>query len=95
MKAMTERESLWYLINGLNNKDYDIKTFCSEFTRIFDLELDYDELNTEERKEFYELCEMAGRFSDDKEELLIPNMYCNEKDIREKVTYIIKNIENK
>lgn len=89
---MTERESLWYLINGLNNNEYDIKTFCSEFTRIFDLELDYDELKSEEYKEFYELCEMAGRFSDDKEELLIPNMYCNEKDIREKVTYIVNNL---
>lgn len=59
------------------------------------MELDYDELNTEDRKEFYELCVLAGRFFDDKEELLIPNMYCDEKDIREKVTYIIKNVEIK
>ena len=83
------------MINGLNNNEYDIKTFCSEFTRIFDLELDYTELTSEESKEFYELCEMAGRFSDDKEELLIPNMYCNENVIREKVTHIINNVENK
>ena len=39
---MTGRESLWYLINGLVNNEYDIKTFCSEFTRIFNLELDYN-----------------------------------------------------
>ena len=39
---MTEKEQLWYLISGVLNGVYDIKTFCSEFTRIYDLEIDYD-----------------------------------------------------
>ena len=26
---MTEKEQLWYLINGVLNDTYDIKTFCS------------------------------------------------------------------
>lgn len=60
---------------------YTIKTFCSEFTRIYDFEIDYDVLTDEENKEFRDLCEMAGRFSDDLEELKIPNMYFNESEI--------------
>ena len=49
---MTEREQLWYLINGVLNYKYDVKTFFSEFTRIYDLEVDYDELSDEEHAEF-------------------------------------------
>jgi len=87
---MTNRESLWYLVNGLLNGSYDIKTFCSEFMRIYDLELDYDELTLEENKEFGELCEMAARFSNDEEELLIPNIYCSEQEIKKKARQIIE-----
>ena len=39
---MTGKEQLWYLINGVLDGSYDIKTFCLEFTRIYDLEVDYD-----------------------------------------------------
>lgn len=87
---MTEKEELWYLINGLLEGTYIIKTFCSEFTRIYDLEIDYDVLTDEENKEFGDLCEMAGRFSDDLEELKIPNMYFSENEIFNKVKEIKK-----
>ena len=56
---MTEKEQLWYLINGVLNDTYDIKTFCSEFTRIYDLEVDYEQLSEQENSEFGDLCEMA------------------------------------
>lgn len=85
---MTEKESLWYLINGLVKGSYIVKTFCNEFTRIYDLEVDYDELSKEENRLFGELCEMTGRFSDDDDELKIPNMYFSEKDIMAKVRQI-------
>lgn len=88
--AMTEKEELWYLINGLLEGTYTVKTFCSEFTRIYDLEMDYDILSEEENKEFGDLCEMAGRFSDDIEELKIPNMYFSKNDIIEKAKEIKK-----
>lgn len=78
---MSEKEELLYLINGLLEGTYTIKTFCSEFTRIYDLEIDYDVLTDEEYKEFGDLCTMAGRFSDDSEELKIPNMYFSESEI--------------
>ena len=90
---MTNKEELWYLINELLNGTYTVKTFCSEFTRIYDLETDYNILSEEENKEFGELCEMAVRFSDDIGELKIPNMYFSENDIMEKAKEI-KKIKN-
>lgn len=86
---MNDRDSLWYLINGLLNDAYDINIFCDEFTRIFDLEVNYNELNEREKKDFKDLCELTARFSDDFEELRIPNMYVSELEIRKKVQQIV------
>ena len=72
---MTEKEQLWYLVNEVLNGSYDVKTFCSEFSKIYNLETDYDQLSEEENFEYGNLCEMADRFSDNEEELIIPNMY--------------------
>ena len=91
---MTEKEQLWYLINGVLNDTYDIKTFCSEFTRIHDLEVDYEQLSEQENSEFGDLCEMAGRFSDDDDELKIPNMYYSKENILEKARYVKQKLEN-
>lgn len=85
---MAEKEQLYYLINGVLNGSYQVKTFCNEFTRVYDLEIDYDELSELENDEFGDLCEMAGRFSDDEEELKIPNMYYSEEDILNKAKYV-------
>lgn len=90
---MTEKEQLWYLINGVLNDSYDIKTFCLEFTRIYDLEVDYEQLTEQENNEFGYLCEMAGRFSDD-EELKIPNMYYSKENILDKARYVKQKLEN-
>lgn len=87
---MTKREQLWYLIVEVMKGAYDINTFCSEFTRIYNLEIDYNELTDEENCQFSDLCEMAERFSDKKEELKIPNMYFSEKEIINKVKEIKK-----
>jgi len=91
---MTEKEQLWYLINGVLNGSYDIKTFCSEFTRIYDLEADYEQLSEHENNEFGDLCEMAGRFSNDEDELKIPNMYYSKENILDKARYVKKKLEN-
>ncbi|MFR4350194.1 MAG: hypothetical protein ACLT3H_00825 [Roseburia sp.] len=90
---MTEKEELWYLINGLLEGSYTINTFCSEFTRIYDLEVDYNELTEDENKEFGDLCEMAGRFSDDADELNIPHMYFSENEILNKVKMVKEKLE--
>jgi hypothetical protein len=90
---MRGKESLWYLINGLLNGSYAINIFCNEFTIIYDLEVDYDELTPDENYEFGKLCEMTGRFSNDEEELKIPNMYCSENEIRDKVKNIVEKLK--
>ena len=91
---MTEKEQLWYLINGVLNDTYDIKTFCSELTRKYELEVDYEQLSEQENSEFGDLCEMAGRFSDDDDELKIPNMYYSKENILEKARYVKQKLEN-
>ena len=57
---MSDREQLWYLINGLLNGTYSTNVFCHEFTRIYDLETDYNHLLLLERTKFAELSEILG-----------------------------------
>lgn len=47
----------------------------------------------DENYEFGKLCEMIGRFLADEEELKIPNMYCSENEIRDKVTNILEKLK--
>ncbi len=91
---MTEKEQLWYLIDKLLKDEYQIKIFCDEFTRIYDLEIDYDDLSIQENKLFNELSSMTGRFSENEEELKIPNMYFSKEDIISKVKEIAVLIKN-
>ena len=91
---MTDKEQLWYLINEVLNDTYDIKTFCSEFTRIYDLEVDYEQLSEQENSEFGDLCEMTGRFSDDDDELKMQNMYYSKENILEKARYVKQKLKN-
>ena len=92
---MSDREQLWYLINGLLKGAYSPSTFCNEFSRIYDFETDYEHLSLLERKNFAELSEMVSRFSDDADELKIPNMYFSENEIIEKVKSIKEEIDLK
>ena len=85
---MTNKEKIIYLINGVINNSYDIETFCDEFTRIYDLEINYKELTDMERKELHDLCEMASRYSGNEYELSIPNMYCSGTEILKMVTEV-------
>lgn len=85
---MNAKEQLWYLINGLLNETYEVKTFCDEFTRIYDLETDYDQLSEWEYKEFGELSEMAGRFSNDIEDLKLHRVYFSAQEIVNKAEKI-------
>lgn len=36
---MSKKEQLWYLIDGVLEGSYDIKAFCDEFVRIYNLEV--------------------------------------------------------
>lgn len=81
---MKKREQLWKLIYDLIKDQIDIITFCRDFTRIYDLEIDYDELSEEEEAVFDELCTTTARFTEFEEDLIkYPNVYYSENDVRE------------
>ena len=82
---MTGRQELLYLMKGLLEGSYEISVFCEEFYRAFDLELDYSELNEEERNALNGLSEMVGRFSDDENDLKMPRVYFSEAEVVENV----------
>lgn len=90
---MTQKQQLFYLINGLLSNEYGATVFCEEFTRIYDLELDNDLLNAEEMELLGDLSDMAARFSNSKEELMIPNMYFSSMDIRNKAKMVKQKID--
>lgn len=87
---MKEKEQLYYLINQFCKGSYTANDFCSEFTRIFDLETDDQDLSQKEYQCFYELSDMAARFSDNEEELKIPNLYFSELEILNKTKRVKK-----
>ena len=82
---MTDKEKLYYLIKEFIKGHYTPSVFCDEFTVQYDIETDYSELSDEENKCFSEISDMTGRFSDDKEDLKIPNLYYSEQQVRIKV----------
>lgn len=90
---MTNKEKLYSLIHSLIQESYDIKLFCNEFSQIYDLELDYTTLTPLENSLFNELSELTGRFSDNAEDLKIPNVYYSEQDIRSYVSEISTKLE--
>ncbi|HHQ0364747.1 TPA: hypothetical protein ACSKJG_002302 [Listeria innocua] len=81
-----KKEQLYFLLNGLDNGEIEINTFINQLIKIFDLEIDYDELSKEEYTILGNVSDMAARFSDSEEDLKLPNVYYSEKQVREEVT---------
>ncbi len=82
---MTDKEKLYYLIKEFIKGNYEANVFCDEFTVQYDIETDYSTLSDDENHYFSELSEITARFSDDTEDLKIPNLYFDEKQINDKV----------
>lgn len=80
---MAERDKLWDLINNLINGTYSPKSFCEEFTRVYDEEVDYRYLSFEEKMNFDEMSEMASRYSEDESKLRFINKYFSADDLIE------------
>ena len=64
------------------------ETFCDMFSQVYDLEVDYKQLSEEERAVFRDLSDIASRYSDNDEDLKIPNVFFDEASIKEKVKEI-------
>ncbi len=90
---MTLRDKLWELIAALVNNRCGIQEFCDDFGRIYNLEIDYSILSNTENDQFSDLCDMADRFSDDEEDLALPNIYFSEKQIRDRAQEIYQRIK--
>lgn len=91
---MTARERLWYLINGVINGSYDVRTFCDEFYRIYNFETDYTKLSEKEHFEFKNLFMIIARFSDSEKDLKIPNVYYSKEDVLNKAKQVKQNLSS-
>ncbi|OTN86775.1 hypothetical protein [Enterococcus faecium] len=89
---MTQKEQLYYLLNGLNQDEIEINNFTNRFMKIFDLEIDYDELSKKEYTLLGNVSDMSARFSDNAEDLKLPNVYYNEKQIKDEVSHVLKEL---
>ncbi|WP_429948360.1 hypothetical protein [Enterococcus sp. AZ101] len=89
---MTKKEQLYYLLNGLNDGEIEINNFTNQFMKIFDLEIDYDELSKKEYIVLGNVSDMSARFSDNAEDLKLPNVYYSEKKIRDEVSHALKEL---
>ncbi|MEI5909658.1 hypothetical protein WAK64_21930 [Bacillus spongiae] len=91
---MNPKGKLYYLLGEYSKENYDIKTFCEQFTIIFNNEIDFEELNDLEYRLFSNLSKLTARFSPYDEDLILPNVYYNEQDVKKEVL-ILQEILNK
>ena len=86
------------LIDSYLSEKISANDFCDSFYRLYDLEINSPDITFKEDKLFSELSDMIGRFSNSKIDLKnFPNVYINEKDLKNKTIDIritLRNIWN-
>ena len=90
---MSVKEQLYYLIKHVKLGDYDINTFCDMFTNLVNLEMWKEEFTEKETAVFNELNKYTSRFSPFEEDLKLPNVFYDEKAIKEQIDIALKNLE--
>jgi hypothetical protein len=86
MYEKTDKRRIYQLIDMYLSDKINESTFCHEFYCSYDLELDYDSLREDEHKVFYELSEIASRFSEFEEDIRkYPGVYYTKEDLRKKI----------
>lgn len=91
---MNTREQLIYLCLELARDNYKINDFCLEFARIYNYELDTSLLSENEKNIFEKISIMSDRFSDNPDDLKLPNVYFSEIQICNEVKLLTQLIEN-
>jgi hypothetical protein len=87
MYEKTDKRWIYQLIDMYLDKKINESTFCHEFYCSYDLELDYDTLTEDEYKAFYELSEIAIRFSEFEEDIKkYPGIYYTKEELKKKIT---------
>ena len=90
---MTIKEQLYYLIRHAKLGDYDINTFSDMFTNLVNLEMWKEEFTEKEKITFDELNVYTSRFSPYEEDLKLPNVFYDEKTVREQIDIAIEKLE--
>lgn len=86
MHEKTDKQRIYQLIDMYLSGKINESTFCHEFYCSYDLELDYDTLSKDEYKAFYELSEVASRFSESEEDHeKYPGVYFTKRDLHQKI----------
>lgn len=80
---MTSKEKLIYLIINYNKGNYTTSDFCDLFIEYHRDMAEEEELSNFSEKWLGNLSEMCYRFSDSPEDLSMPNVYFDEKRMKE------------
>lgn len=89
---MSVKEQLYYLIKHVKLGNYDINTFCDMFTELVNHEMWKEQFTEQETKIFNELNKYTSRFSPYEEDLKLPNVFYDEKTIKEQIDIALNNL---
>lgn len=89
---MSVKEQLYYLIRHVKLGDYDINTFCDMFTNLVNLEMWKEDFTEKENMAFNELNKYTSRFSPYEEDLKLPNVFYDEKTVKEQIDVIVEKL---
>ena len=90
---MSVKDQLYYLIKHVKLGDYDINTFCDMFTNLVNLEMWKEEFTEKETAVFNELNKYTSRFSPFEEDLKLPNVFYDEKEIKKQIDIALRDLE--
>ena len=90
---MSVKEQLYYLIKHVKLGNYDINTFCDMFTNLVNLEMWKEEFSEKETAVFNELNKYTSRFSPFEEDLKLPNVFYDEKEIKKQIDIALRDLE--
>lgn len=94
MYERTDKRRIYQLIGMYLAERINESTFCSDFVPSYDLELDYDTLTEDEYNAFYELSEIASRFSEFEEDIKkYPGVYYTKEELKQKIVETKKKLK--
>jgi hypothetical protein len=91
---MNANEQLMYLLEQYHKDNYATDVFADEFSRIYNFEIDDTSLSSEEDMLMKGLSIITGCFSPYEEDLKIPNVFYEEKNVKQKASEIYLKLTN-
>ena len=86
MYEKNDKLRIYQLLDLYLSNKIDERTFCDEFYSSYDLEVDFDTLEEDEYKAFYDLSEVACRFSEFEEDIKkYPGVYRTKEELKRKI----------